>query len=367
MTLIKNKIFYTYEDITLLPSKISSVKHREECIPLDENGKLPLFTAPMDTVVNHDNFSKFENEGINAILPRTEPLDLRVEYSVSGKWAAYSLKEFEDVFCKEKFETNTPIKVLIDVANGHMESIFEVVKTSKSIHKDNIVLMVGNIANPNTYEAYAKLGVDYIRVGIGGGLGCLSTSNTAIHMPMASLIDETVEIRDIFYNCYDKRPKIIADGGVRNYRDIIKALALGADYVMCGGVFAKMLESAAKKPFFDDNEWCNLTDELIAKHGIHIKDNKWYNANGKRLDIVGKFYGMASKDGQIALNGKKVKTSEGLTKNLPIEYTMHGWTENFKDYLRSAMSYTNCKTLEEFKKNCKLIINSQNAVNAVNK
>ena len=76
---------------------------------------------------------------------------------------------------------------------------------------------------------------------------------------------------------------------------------------------------------------------------------------------------MASKDGQIALNGKKVKTSEGLTKNLPIEYTMHGWTENFKDYLRSAMSYTNCKTLEEFKKNCKLIINSQNAVNAVNK
>ena len=107
MTLIKNKIFYTYEDITLLPSKISSVKHREECIPLDENGKLPLFTAPMDTVVNHDNFSKFENEGINAILPRTEPLDLRVEYSVSGKWAAYSLKEFEDVFCKEKFETNT--------------------------------------------------------------------------------------------------------------------------------------------------------------------------------------------------------------------------------------------------------------------
>jgi hypothetical protein len=40
-------------------------------------------------------------------------------------------------------------------------------------------------------------------------------------------------------------PKIVSDGGIRNYSDIIKALALGADYVMCGSIFSKMLERDA--------------------------------------------------------------------------------------------------------------------------
>lgn len=42
-------------------------------------------------------------------------------------------------------------------------------------------------------------------------------------------------------------PKIIADGGIRNYSDAIKALALGADYVMIGGLFTRMVESALKR------------------------------------------------------------------------------------------------------------------------
>jgi hypothetical protein len=76
---------------------------------------------------------------------------------------------------------------------------------------------------------------------------------------------------------------------------------------------------------------------------------------------------MASKEGQIALNGEKTKTSEGVMKTLPVEYTMKGWIINFTDYLRSAMSYTGFRSLENFKNYTKLVINSQNAVNAVNK
>ena len=57
---------------------------------------------------------------------------------------------------------------------------------------------------------------------------------------------------------------------------------------------------------------------------------------------------MASRQGQIALNGAKTKTSEGLMKQLKVEYTMEGWTKNFIDYLRSAMSYCGAKNLNEF-------------------
>ena len=207
--------------------------------------------------------------------------------------------------------------------------------------------------------------------------GCLSSSNTGIHMPMATLIDETVEIKKSLENkCfngeYKKLPKIIADGGIRNYRDIIKALALGADYVMIGSVFAKMLESAAPKTANSD-EWSKLplNTELEELTDFRLENAGWRaKYNGKEIylgDIKATFYGMASKEGQIALSGAKTKTSEGIKKTLPVLYTMHGWTTNFMDYLRSAMSYLGVKNLNGFRDYANVIINSQNAVSAVNK
>jgi isopentenyl diphosphate isomerase/L-lactate dehydrogenase-like FMN-dependent dehydrogenase len=155
-------------------------------------------------------------------------------------------------------------------------------------------------------------------------------------MPIASLINDIANLKKEISDDYSTLPHIIADGGIRGYSDAIKALALGSDYVMIGSVFAKMEESAAPK------------------------------GNNEKGELVATFYGMASRQGQIALNGAKTKTSEGLMKQLKVEYTMSGWTKNFIDYLRSAMSYVGAKNLHQFR-NSKLIINSQNAVNVVNK
>lgn len=379
MGLIKDKIYYTYEDVTIMPNVISLIEHRSECIPLDEEGMLPLFTAPMDTVVNSKNFGMFEDEMIHAILPRTESLTVRVENSIKGRWSAYSLSEFEHIFCNEaeKLDEKNKIKALIDIANGHMMKSVDLVRSAKNIYGDNIIIMVGNIANPKTYAEYARVGADYIRIGIGSGCGCLSSSNTGIHMPMATLIDETVEIKKSLENKwfngeFKKLPKIIADGGIRNYRDIIKALALGADYVMIGSVFAKMLESAAPKTANSD-EWFKLplNIELEDLTDFRLENTGWKaKYNGKEIylgDIKATFYGMASREGQIALNGAKTKTSEGIKKTLQVLYTMHGWSTNFMDYLRSAMSYLGVKDLNGFRDYANVIINSQNAVSAVNK
>ena len=59
-------------------------------------------------------------------------------------------------------------KICIDMANGHMEDLLETVKMIKRLHP-YVTIMTGNIANPKTYIEYEKAGVDYVRVGIGGG------------------------------------------------------------------------------------------------------------------------------------------------------------------------------------------------------
>jgi len=55
-------------------------------------------------------------------------------------------------------------------------------------------------------------------------------------------------------------------------------------------------------------------------------------------------------------------TSEGITKYQKVEYTLDQWTENFEDYLKSAMSYSNTKTLEEFIGKSNYVFITQNAL-----
>ena len=153
--IMENRVYYTYRDLTIVPGIVSDVEHRSQCYVMDEFGKLPLFTAPMDTVVDEKNFSLFEQNHINAILPRTAPLDTRIFYSKNKKWAAYSLSEFEEVFCNEGKKLESPHKMyaLIDIANGHMQKIIDLVRKARSIYYNDLIIMAGNIANPKAYES----------------------------------------------------------------------------------------------------------------------------------------------------------------------------------------------------------------------
>jgi IMP dehydrogenase/GMP reductase len=287
--------------------------------------------------------------------------------------------------------------ICVDIANGHMKSLYDKCKQAKELARDNnykLTIMTGNIANAETYEWICKnaiyqnkddynvTAIDYIRCGIGGGCGCITSSNVSIHYPQASLIDECRKVKDWFENCYDRKvPAIIADGGIRNYDHVIKALALGADYVMIGSLFAQCIESAGIKYTGNDNSRIKFNYNSYECNSLKVNEKdewvgeciyKWDDPDiDEENNYIGKmnvkFFGMASSDGQKSISGKKTKTSEGITKYLPVKYTLSGWIENMISYLRSAMSYCDCFDITEFICKPKLIKNSISEINAVNK
>ena len=169
---------YCYDDISIVPAIKSNIEHRSNCNPFlsQHDNYLPIFTAPMSTVVNKENFALFEENHIIPILPRNFDLETRIEYLKLGKWAAVGLQEFEDLFLNNDwdFELYPNVNVLIDIANGHMEKLHCIIHDAKVKYKwsHNFKIMSGNIANPLTYVELAKAGCDYVRVGIGGGSGC---------------------------------------------------------------------------------------------------------------------------------------------------------------------------------------------------
>lgn len=338
---------FDFDDILIQPEIITDINSRTEVNPFYSNGFLPLITAPMDTVVNSYNCELFHSEKINVCLPRGEKRREKTMFQ------SYSLSQFKDNFINRSpqiYDDEFPLYVLIDIANGHTKDLVATVKEAKNIYDDNMVLMVGNIANPETYRLLSEAGADLIRIGIGNGGGCLTTQQLGIGYPMGSLISECYAI-----SCtLDNPAKIVADGGMKKYADIIKALALGADYVMVGSIFNKALESAGQ---------CygpsHPTKKLTPESAKNFYDGGY--------TIYKLFRGMSTKEVQKDWGNEILKTSEGVVKYQEVEYTIAGWTENFEHYLRSAMSYTNSLTLEDFIGKVKVNLITEHAFNRFNK
>lgn len=250
---------YGLNDICLVPARISDIEHREQCNPYNADNMLPLFTAPMSSVINESNYQVFMDNKINTIIPRSVDLSTRYEL-MSKTFVALSLSEFETFAGLELGEIKEEeiFYICVDIANGHMRKLIDLCKSVKQKYRGHVILMAGNIANPDTYIDYALAGIDFVRVGIGGGSVCTTSANGGVHYAMASLIKEVVDrkweiekaIKDAeamhISHKYESLPFIVADGGFDNYDKIIKALALGADYVMVGKIFAQAEEACGK-------------------------------------------------------------------------------------------------------------------------
>jgi len=125
--------------------------------------------------------------------------------------------------------------IVVDTAHGHSTRVIEVIKEIKRTF--DIELIGGNVATFKGAESLIKAGLDAIKVGIGPGSICTTRVVAGVGVPQVSAIQECKRAARK-YNV-----PLIADGGIKYSGDITKALAVGADSVMIGSIFAGTEES----------------------------------------------------------------------------------------------------------------------------
>ena len=368
---------YELRDVAVMQAPVSFCNHRSDVNPFIKvcNREVyPIFVSPMASVTDQNNYKTWIDNKLTPVVPRSvqksennpdgltfeERMELAKETFVS-----ISLKEAQvdllNYLVNHTFIANEKFYICIDIAHGTLSELYDICKKIKTKFSC-IEIMTGNVANPSAYSFYADAGIDWMRATIGSGSRCTSSANVSIHYGTATLLDQLNEERKAYAHSHNGNAptKIIADGGINWFDDIQKALALGADAVMCGKIFAECEEAC------EPTYWLGCYDrklpDRITEHTIKY-EGEWqvqraFSGTSAVPVRCRDYYGMSTKKSQLLIsdNKSKLKTSEGIDRPVEVKYPVAKWIDNMQSYLRSCMTYTNSHTIKELRDNAQVII-----------
>jgi len=154
-----------------------------------------------------------------------------------------------------------------------------------------------------------------VRCNIGGGSICSTRIQTGHGVPGLQTIIDCARS--------DRNATIVADGGIRNSGDIVKALAAGADFVMLGSLLSGTDETPG--------------DIINTRHGKF----KAYR-------------GMASRDAQVEWRGT-TSSLEGIATTIPCKGPVGSVLRELERGIRSGLSYSGARTIKELQMRAQFI------------
>lgn len=218
--------------------------------------------------------------------------------------------------------------IVIDVAHGHTTMCIETIKKLKMIYGDDIQIVAGNVATAEGVEDLASAGADAVKVGVGPGSVCTTRIVSGVGVPQLSAILEcaaTAEKMDV---------PIIADGGIRESGDIVKALAAGASSVMIGRLFAGTDESPGA---------------VVVKNGRRYKI---YRGMASIYAMLGREFRSREEIAEALIDSSEYSYyAEGVEAYVPYTGSASEMVKKLLAGLRSGMSYLGARTIDELKLN----------------
>ncbi len=225
--------------------------------------------------------------------------------------------------------------VVVDTAHGHSKGVIDMIKWMKKHHPD-IDVIAGNIATGEAAVALRDAGADAVKVGIGPGSICTTRVVAGVGIPQITAI----------YDCAKATEgsiPIIADGGIRNSGDVPKAIAAGADVVMCGSLFAGTDESPGEKIIHQGRQYVIYRGmgSLAAMREGAASRERYGQSNIREEELV----------------------PQGIEGIIPYSGSVRKVMVQYCGGLRAAMGYCGCRTLAEVQQKSRFVRVSLAGVN----
>ncbi len=334
--------YLTYDDVLLLPlysdvtpSKTNVAAQLTKTIQLD----IPIVASPMDTVCEAPLAIAIGKLGGYGIIHRNFSTDDQVAEVKTVLKAGVRVgaavgvgADFADRV-KALVAAGVP-EICIDSAHGHTKHVIEAVQFIKKNYPE-VDVIAGNVATYEGARALFEAGASAVKVGMGPGSICTTRVMSGMGVPQLSAVVEGVRAAK------ELGGYIIADGGIKNSGDIVKALAAGASTVMLGSLLAG-------------------TDE--APGDMIEVDGKLFKSYRGMGSIAAMKKGSAARYGQQYQAGKpKQLVPEGVEGLVPHRGPLADHIHQLIGGLRAGMGYLGASTLPELQEKAQFIKISRTA------
>lgn len=216
--------------------------------------------------------------------------------------------------------------LVVDSAHGHSEGVLTAVDRLKQAFP-GVALVAGNVASREGACALVERGADAVKVGVGPGSICTTRVVTGVGVPQLTAIIEAVR------GCEGEVP-VVADGGIRQSGDIVKAIGAGADSVMMGSMLAGTDESPGESFLLEGRRF-----KVIRGMG---------SLSAMEEGSADRYF----QDGD--LDGKKL-VPEGIEGRVPYKGPVADVLYQLVGGLRSGMGYCGAADVDELQKKARFI------------
>ena len=212
--------------------------------------------------------------------------------------------------------------IAIDTAHGHTKAVITMVDRVRNAFP-GLEIVAGNVGTKEGARDLVAAGVSAVKVGMGPGSICTTRIVSGAGMPQVTAIANAVEA------CAESGIPIIADGGIKFSGDITKALAVGADSVMIGSLFAGAEESPG---------------EVILRQGRSFKTYRGMGSLGAMKD--------GSKDRYFQSESAPQKlVPEGVEGIVPYRGLLSTIVQQLVGGVRAGMGYCGVRSIRELQTN----------------
>ena len=318
---------YSYDDVFLIP-QYSEIRTRSSVDTTQWLGdfqlRTPIMSANMDTVTGSKMAIAMRKAGGIGTLHRFMSIDENIkEYDQVRLGGADCLVSVGvNTASRERFDAlyqSGARHFVIDIAHGHSLSMKNMLAFIKSNYPD-VYVIAGNVATGQAVRDLASWGAGYVKVGISNGSACSTNIVTGHGVPQFSAVLECAQAAD------EAGISTIADGGIKNSGDIIKAFVAGCDVVMVGSLLSG-------------------TDETP---GDFIETGR-----GKVKEYRGMASSAAMSSRPDSTTNTYQPTAEGVKALVKAKGSAINIIEDLTKGLKSGMSYCNAQSLELIPPNAK--------------
>lgn len=224
--------------------------------------------------------------------------------------------------------------LVIDTAHGHQEKMLQALRVARKIVGSEVTIIAGNVVTAEATRDLIETGADIVKVGVGPGAMCTTRMMTGAGRPQFSAVLECAAAAREYERF------ILADGGIRHPRDAAFALGAGASSVMMGSLFAGTVEAEAPIQYDDMGRPYKSNHGMASEHAVQAR----YDGLSPFEQAVKRMYDEGISESKMYIDPENPGAEDIIDKFIP--------------GIKSAMTYSGARTLEEFRQKAVFAIQS---------